>query len=256
MAMKTPSSTPSTSSALVPEQPPMTTAEASKQPTHLSLFTGIGGIDLAAEWAGFKTILQVEKDELCNCILSSRWPGAARIKDVGLFPEIQGASIDLVSAGWPCQPFSTAARGRNVAADLWPKTFSILESVRPTYFLGENVQRKPVARAAEDLAQLGYRSALLRIPAAAVGAPHLRTRWFLAAHSYGEGKRSRAFDEQMAGLRKFPDMDVWQEVDTSLGMDDGVPGRMDRLRALGNAVVPQQVYPILAALRRCHAQHE
>jgi len=91
------------------------------QLTHVSLFTGIGGIDLAAEWAGFETILQVEQDKKCLQVLSKHWPQVPKITDIrGLVDAPE--SVVLVSGGFPCQPWSTAGnrRGKEDDRDLWP----------------------------------------------------------------------------------------------------------------------------------------
>jgi len=214
--------------------------------THVSLFTGIGGIDLAAEWAGFETILQVERDPYCQRVLEKHWPEVPRHDDIH---STDGRSItaDLVSGGWPCQPFSTASRGRAVAESLWPAMLRLLGEIMPRWVLGENVQRKPMASAAADLARLGYRSALLAIPAATVGAPHYRARWFLVADHHSNAESAKPFYAAMASLSSCARLDTWQEPPDDLAVDDGLPAEVAQ-RLIGNSIMPQQVYPILAAI--------
>ena len=282
----------------------MTTAEASKQPTHLSLFTGIGGIDLAAEWAGFDTILQVERDPFCRRVLEAHWPHVRRHDDITTLDcrDLAG-TVDLVSGGFPCQPWSAAGkqRGAEDDRDLWPAMLRVIREIRPAWVLGENVAGflgVGLDRTLSDLEREGYEWSTFVLPAVAVGARHQRHRVFVVGHDadadswrrqgnaehHGETAQRAAGGHsrrQHAGRLRHavPDADGsrlavrrgqngerphtaaarggrWA-IEPAVGrVAYGVPGRMDRLRALGNAVVPQQVYPILAALRRCHAQHE
>lgn len=217
--------------------------------THVSLFTGIGGLDLAAEWAGFETVLQVEREPFPLEVLEKHWPNVPRITDVReVTSESVSGPITVVSGGFPCQPFSTAARGRKVATDLWPEMFRFVRELRPRWVVGENVQRAPIRRAAYQLESEGWGAAILRASSSTVGAPQNRVRWFVVSNSDSNGESLSSFNEKVAELFSVSELDEWPEPPASVGVADGVPRRVDRLKALGNAVVPQQAYPIFQAI--------
>ena len=244
--------------------------------THLSLFSGIGGLDLAAHWAGFETIAFVERDEFCQKVLAKHWPGVPIYNDVTTFDgtEFRGRT-DVVSAGFPCQPHSLAGerKGSDDERDLWSEVVRILREAAPVWFLGENVTGlfssecgEYFGRIITDLDSLGYRTGWCCYGACDVDAPHERERVFIAA--YAQGKRRAQTSELIVPGRQerprppCPDRgDIWAEIKRNRDSenweafasfpprsDDGVPYRVDRLRALGNAVVPAQAYPILQAI--------
>ncbi len=110
--------------------------------THLSLFTGIGGIDLAAEWAGFETVAMVERDKFCQQVLAKRFPNVPIYDDVTTFDGYKyEKEIDLLSAGFPCQPHTRAGKRKASGdeRDLWGEVVRILGETKPRFFLGENV---------------------------------------------------------------------------------------------------------------------
>lgn len=159
--------------------------------------------------------------------------------------------VDLVSGGFPCQPFSSAARGRNVAIDLWPHMLRIVGEVEPSHVLAENVKREPIERACADLHRLGYRCRFGEITAAALGAPHSRPRWWLVADSDGEGESRRPLNAEVARLRGVAAVALpWENEPGDLGVHDGVADRMDRLAALGNGQVPAMVVEAWSRLRK------
>jgi len=134
---------------------------------HLSLFSGIGGIDLAAEWAGFESAIMVERDPYCQQVLKKNFPTTQIFDDVTTFNglELRGA-IDLISAGFPCQPHSLAGKRKASGdeRDLWGEVVRIVGEVQPRWFLGENVpgllsseSGRFFGRVVNDLVQMGYR---------------------------------------------------------------------------------------------------
>ena len=229
--------------------------------THISLFTGIGGIDLAAEAAGFETIAQVEKNEFCQKVLEKHWPGVPRFDSVeGVTARsLREAGIErplLISGGFPCQPFSTAGLRRGADDDryLWPEMLRIVSELRPGWCLVENVAgfgSMALDGVATDLEGLGYTVRAFLVPAASVDAPHLRERFFVVAHAE-HGRRAQR--RHLARARRVPQLPAWDADGKGVpepcirGVADGVPNRVDRLNALGNAVVPAQVYPFVKAI--------
>lgn len=264
--------------------------------THISLFTGIGGIDFAADQAGFETVAQVERDGYCRKVLEKHWPGVPRFDDVRAVSarSLREAGIErptLVSGGFPCQPYSCAGkrRGREDDRFLWPEMLRIVSELRPAWVLGENVAGfvgMALEDVSTDLERAGYAVRAFLVPAAGVGAPHMRDRCFVVANSTRElldGRRnSRRRRAEPSDYREYvADADIqrsqrhgrlsgisrrargvqlpsWAgsrtDEDRRLAqsgicrISSGIPHRVDRLRCLGNAVVPQQVYPFLQAI--------
>ncbi|RJQ10621.1 MAG: DNA (cytosine-5-)-methyltransferase [Bacillota bacterium] len=156
-----------------------------------SLFAGIGGFDLGLEWAGMEVCWQVEIDPSCVEVLENHWSEVARYGDIRTLDPRDLGSVDLICGGFPCQPVSLAGRRRGQEDErwLWPEFARTVRVVRPRYVLVENVPGLLVRGMGEvlgDLAALGYDAEWDCIPAAAVGAPHLRYRVFIVAYTAGE----------------------------------------------------------------------
>jgi DNA (cytosine-5)-methyltransferase 1 len=204
-----------------------------------SLFSGIGGLELGLEWAGLGPVVwQVENDSFCRSVLSRHWPEAKRYKDVREVGE-ELEPVDLICGGFPCQPFSIASRGRRVAKDLWPEMLRIVRIIRPRFVVAENVGRDPIIKSCRDLWKEGYTPYPIEISASMVGAPHDRPRWFVVADANSKSESRFSINAEMASISDLSGVDWWQNEPEPVGMDDGTPPRLDRLRALGNAVVPQ-----------------
>lgn len=163
----------------------------------LSLFSGIGGIDLAAKWAGIETVAFCEKESFPQQVLRKHWPDIPIYDDVcALTREVleqdgiitRNRTIDLISAGYPCQPFSNAGKRKGKEDDrhLWPEVARILQEIRPNWFLGENVAGHislGLDDVLSDLESIGYDTQAIIIPACAVGAPHRRDRVFILGYT-------------------------------------------------------------------------
>jgi len=257
----------------------------------VSLFAGIGGIDLGLERAGLECVGQVEIDDYATKVLEKHWPNTPRIRDVRDFQGHEFGEFDLLTGGYPCQPFSYAGTrgGENDPRHLWPEVNRIIRAVRPKFILLENVPGHlslGFGRVLGDLAESGYDARWDCIPAAAIGAPHRRDRVFILANSdsirrlhgqvtqhttergqYAQRDTSASgatlansesakwrteepyrvsqaqwttkLGERSGKPRPFNN---WWETEPDVGrVADGVPGRVDRLKGLGNAVVPQVI---------------
>lgn len=278
--------------------------------THFSLFSGIGGLDLAAEWAGFRTVGQVEYANYPFRVLRQRFGRMPRWRDIR---DVTGEAIiercgvpTVISGGFPCQPHSLA--GKRLAScderDLWGELARVVREVKPRWFVGENVaglrsseSGRFFGRVLRDLAEMGYTVGWGSWEATDAGAPHHRERVFIVAHSPNlrySSRADRGSQRERVALssEQGQDTDIWSEPrrrcadvpnpygdrreerdlapgggeaefppwnadpvgglwlsEPSVGrVADGIPSRLDRLKCLGNAVVPQQAFPIFQAI--------
>lgn len=236
-----------------------------------SLFSGIGGIDLGLERAGFEIAWQVETDPYCRRVLGKHWPRTICYDDIRRIDWRTVTPVEVVCGGFPCQPFSVAGKRRGVEDDryLWPEVVRCLDALRPAWFLGENVPgiiRLALDQVCVDLESLGYTVWPVCIPACAVDAPHIRQRVWILAHTARDLRRtprdarlipphgggaflanttspvSEWHWAESGGPQGGPTDASWWSVEPDVGrVADGIPNRMDRLKGLGNAVVPQIV---------------
>lgn len=234
--------------------------------TMVDLFSGIGGFSLAGGWAGFETVLFCEIDPFCQAVLRKHWPAVPIVDDITWMMEEylddEYGQPTLITAGFPCQPHSVLGkrRGTGDTRDLWPDTIRIISELHPPWFVGENVPGIITTILDDCLDALeaeGYEARTYVLPANIVGAEHRRERVFIVAHDSGQRiqglrpdgfKVTRSLGQTLLPLR---DSDgEWQVEPCLRRAHDGLPGRMDRQRvkALGNAIVPQVAYPILQAI--------
>lgn len=176
-----------------------------------------------------------------------------------------GTPIDLLTGGFPCQPFSTAGKQRGTADDryLWPEMLKIISEARPNWIIGENVAgivRMELDNCISDLEAKGYECQPFIIPACAKDAPHRRDRVWIIAHSevytrknneVQEIKRNSIFNSKFRGNTDRNRPHSYREICESVGFGTihGVPNRTHRLKSLGNAIVPQVVVPIMEAIK-------
>lgn len=254
-----------------------------KDLTHISLFAGIGGIDIAAEWVGFRTILFVEIDNYCQKVLRKHWPNVPIIGDVRDVRGSDWRDVTLMTGGFPCQDISYANTVVQVEgidgkrSGLWNEYKRLVSEIRPKYVIVENVPAllfRGLDRVLGDLSAIGYDAEWKVISASSVGAPTQRKRTFIVAYPRGKFGLNQFLlprncekvddwdkDKEKWGInREFPQMGtealprlVAKQPERYcnpelLRISDGISHQLDRLKALGNAVVPQQIYPILKAI--------
>jgi len=225
-----------------------------------SLFAGIGGFDLGLECAGMECRWQVEIDPFCQKVLAKHWPHVARYSDVRECGKHNLEPVDVICGGFPCQDVSLAGVRAGLdgkRSTLWSEFYRIICEVRPRWIVVENVpglyssdDGRFFGKILRELAQGGYNAEWDCIPAAAFGAHHRRDRIFIVAYAQGVG--TSILDGRQAPTREGGQLSTkrrrlpsrrsryYWAVEPDVGrVANGVPNRVDRLRALGNAVVPQ-----------------
>lgn len=226
---------------------------------YLSLFSGIGGLDLGLDRAGWTCVGQVELDAFCRTVLERHWPEVPRHDDVrtsvNWWLGESRPAVDLVCGGFPCQPFSTAGLRSGITDERWgwPWMFHVVRALRPRYVVVENVaalldDADAFGWLLGDLADLGFDAEWSVLSACSMGAPHTRERLFLVAHT-NRGDGQTGLGLRSLRPRTLPALDdrtrAWRDrVDGALAASradgreaDGSARQM--VRALGNAVVPQ-----------------
>jgi len=243
----------------------------------LDLFSGIGGFSLGLErTGGFETVAFCEIDPFCRRVLAKHWPHVRQFEDVTKLKGEDVGPVDVICGGFPCQDISFAGKGAGLAGErsgLWREYARLIGELRPVHVVVENVAAllsRGLADVLGDLAALGYDAEWHCIPASSVGAPHRRDRVWIVANprsvrrdrngSYvrpqgcaegwsgvarsGDGKSTEVsyathYAALSAGIRRRDSAGQWR-LEPAVGrVAHGVPNRVDRLRALGNAVVPQ-----------------
>lgn len=231
----------------------------------LDLFSGIGGFSLAARWAGIDTVAFCESDPFCQRVLRKNFG-----EDIIIHDDIKKMDgtfyrerISIVSGGFPCQPFSIAGKRRGTTDDrhLWPEMFRIINEIRPHYILGENVinfKSMALDTMLIDLESIGYEVQTFDIPASAVQLPTMeRHLWIVASRNC---KRSqRCIDLPVSWQCEIPrefqrdnsrEFERWAVSEARVcRVDERIPHRVDRIRTLGNAIIPQVAYIIFSAMK-------
>ena len=185
--------------------------------THGSLFSGIGGFDLAAEWIGMTNLFNCDSDPFCRQVLKHHFPNATQYEDIRTTDfSVWRGRVDVLSGGFPCQPFSLAGKRKGTADDryLWPEMLRAIREIAPRWVVGENVlgivnwsQGLVFEQVCADLEAQGYEVQPYILPACGVGAPHQRYRTWFVAHapedSGGNRRLRRPPEQEGAALRKF-----------------------------------------------------
>jgi DNA (cytosine-5)-methyltransferase 1 len=224
----------------------------------LDLFSGIGGFSLGLERAGMQTVAFCEIDPFCRRVLAKHWQGVPIYDDVRDVTAARlgddGIAVDVICGGFPCQDISSAGKKDGLSgarSGLWIEYARIICELRPRFAIMENVSdllSRGLGDVLGDLAALGYDAAWDCIQASDVGLPQPRDRVWVVADPCGGGLSRRAqrdIERQIAERRHDDDglalgkRRAREATSRIRRMDDGIPDGVDRLRALGNAVVPQ-----------------
>lgn len=258
--------------------------------THGSLFSGIGGFDLAAEWAGWENMFHCEWNEFGKRVLNYYWPKAISYGDITKTDfTIWRGRIDVLTGGFPCQPYSVAGKrlGKEDERHLWPEMLRAIREIQPRWVVGENVRGiiswdggLVFEEVQTDLEAEGYEVQAFVLPACAVNAPHRRDRVWFVAHSLCERLQGRQeinrWEKHNTKWRgdgiKFRTGSENNQPDTICdfinfptqppvcGGNDGISRKLDgitfpkwraeSIKAYGNAIVPQVVYQIFKAINQ------
>ncbi|WP_319543144.1 DNA cytosine methyltransferase [uncultured Pseudodesulfovibrio sp.] len=233
-----------------------------------SLFSGAGLCDLGLEWAGFKHKWFCEIEEYPRKVLAASWPGKPIYKDVGKINADTVERVDVLVGGFPCQDVSSSGRRKGISkgtrSGLWYEYHRLIRDLRPRYAIIENVKgllSKGIDQVCAGLAEIGYDAEWEVLPAAVFGAPHLRERLFIVAYPHGNRsvRTPRVFVENPGdlGVHFQPDgPTLWNGLQIDRAgpvsdwlalsgprvhrVDDGSAEVLNRLKCLGNGIVPQQ----------------
>ncbi len=241
-------------------------------PTVGSLFSGLGGLDLGFEWAGYEIIWQTETNEFAKQVLKKHWPNIPNLGDVTTIDWTTIERPDILIGGYPCQPFSHAGKrqGKDDPRHLWPECLRAIRVLRPDYAVFENVQGHltlGLSTVLRDIADSGYDAEWQTIPASAVSSPQKRNRVAIVAYP-NSAQREHRNPQRLATAQNRGWDEVFEPSSASSCLDNrqkwlpepavdrvahGFPNRVDRLAGLGNAVVPQ-VGKFIAELIKDHAK--
>ncbi len=209
----------------------------------LSLFTGLGGGLLASELLGWRTVAAVEKSWYARCALVSRQnQGIVQAfpiwDDICTFDgrDFRGTA-DIVTGGFPCQAYSSAASGKNNADDFWPEMRRVVADVAPRYVFAENTSAKAIDAACDDLEAMGYETRAITLSAKDLGADHVRERSWLLAYADDKSELLRGLDAEMAVQSQFQNS-IWKTYPDESRVADGMADRMERFKGTGNGQVP------------------
>lgn len=217
----------------------------------LDLFSGIGGFSLGLERSGaFKTVAFCEIEPFPQKILAKHWPNVPCYDDIRTLTAdrlaADGIAVDAICGGFPCQDISVAGKGVGLSGEnsgLWFEYARIIGELRPQYVIVENVAAllgRGLDRVVGDLASLRFDAEWHCIPASAVGALHRRDRLWIIAYPSLSNVEGQRFSFGISSKRgSFSSSDWWSTEPDVDRVAHGVPSRVDRLKGLGNAVVPQ-----------------
>jgi DNA (cytosine-5)-methyltransferase 1 len=220
----------------------------------LDLFSGIGGFSLGLERAGMRTVAFCEIDPYCRAVLRKHWPAVIIWDDIRTLDTdfVNTTHIDVICGGFPCQDVSVAGKRAGLEgkrSGLWVEFARIIGDLRPGFVIVENTPgllSLGIGTVLGDLASLGYDAQWRCIRASDVGADHLRERVWIVAYPHRKGLQERFMFPRIQGKAQCNDygeniaVGAWRSAEPAVVRRlHGIPARVDRIRALGNAVVPQ-----------------
>jgi len=230
----------------------------------LDLFSGIGGFSLGLEATGhFETAAFCEIEPYCKQVLKKHWPTVPIFDDIRQLKGTDIGTIDIITGGYPCQPFSVAGKQKaeQDPRHLWPEYFRLIQELKPTWVIGENVSghiKLGLDSVLEDLASEGYSTRTFSISASSIGANHKRERVWTVAYTKSISRNEHEIDREHG---KTPVQEIsrnrggisggstWWSSEPRVGrVAHGIPKRVDRLKTLGNSVVPHIPYYIGQAI--------
>ncbi len=198
---------------------------------HLDLFSGIGGFSLGFEATQrIKTVAFCEIDSFCTKVLNKNWPTVPVYNDIKelTYEKLKTdgiKSIDILTGGYPCQPFSIAGlkKGEKDPRHLWPEMFRLIKECRPTWVIGENVSghiKLGLDTVQQDLESEGYTLRTFSISAASIGANHQRERIWTVAYSqrncdFNKEQRVNGEEKKISREHRKDDSTTWQSSGTS-----------------------------------------
>jgi DNA (cytosine-5)-methyltransferase 1 len=247
---------------------------------HGSLFSGIGGFDLAAEWMGWKNVFHCEINSFGQRILKQNWPKAIQYHDITKTDfSIHRGNIDILTGGFPCQDISYAKSWttndsfsvNGIAgkrSGLWSEYAKAIIEIKPTFIVIENVaalSNQGLDIVIQSLSDIGYDAEWQIIPASFVGAPHLRKRIWIVAYPQCIGRNEESLIFSKITKQTIRQTPQWESSRTicktngkktlpgNFGIYDGLPKGLyhaERITALGNAIVPQVALEIFKAINK------
>ena len=299
----------------------------------LDLFSGIGGFSLGLEaTGGFETTAFCDIDPYCRSVLKKHWPNVPIFEDIRKLKGTDIGTVDIITGGYPCQPFSVAGKQKGVEdkRHLWPEDFRLIKECRPTWVIGENVSghiKLGLDSVIEDLESEGYATRTFSISASSIGANHKRERIWIVANSHNTRNRTPQYDckqkqsknkqewkehsqykfsgqsknvanaygvndavgrvdrtiqetggsgsidergsgtnangfsqssknETLDSKKQFTNQNYWKTEPNVGRVVNGVPHRVDRLKALGNSLVPQIPFYIGQTILRTYENND
>jgi len=248
----------------------------------LDLFSGIGGFSLGLESTGFfETIAFVEKDKFCQKVLNKNFKNIPIEEDIR---NVKGSNYaaDIITGGFPCQPFSVAGKRRGTEDDryLWDETIRVIKECKPRWFIGENVEGiinisegKVLQQIQKDLEAEGFEVQCVVIPASGIGAWHQRKRvWIIGcnvSNTNSERLQRRSIStnmetkqRQISSENSIKEQQTWWQTQSKLcGVPNGVSYELDkdrtnRIKSLGNSICPQVIYEIGKAIYKAELSEQ
>jgi DNA (cytosine-5)-methyltransferase 1 len=209
----------------------------------IDLFSGIGGFSLGLERAGMRTVAFCEINRFCQSVLTLRWPGISVATDIRDF---RGERANVLTGGFPCQDISLAGKGaglNGVRSGLWREYRRLIADGRPEFAIIENssgLTSRGLGRILLELADVGYDAEWSVLSACALGFSQVRKRMCIVAYPQGGWSEQRGRLEFSQSSYSPRDLHHRFNQPEPPRVADGIPGRMDRLRSLGNSVVPEK----------------